>query len=402
MRWIALLVGCAAFLLGKPAFAIIVAADQASNSAYSAEAGGAWKGVQPTTGENPAGSDNGGTGFIPWNFAGGYHDPTVSPYANLNHFIDGVDFAHSTFNNLGTTAFGLTNANIANFGFTTRATRVFSNPLSVGSSISLQFDNPILAPLKSNDTTGYIIRLNSGGGPKTPANPNVTEQLGLFAQDGFNQGNWTRSDLTGNVNTGLGSSATTSGAVLRLTLQSAESYLLQVLPLGGGNPLYSATGNFANTGSGLIDTLEILMFGNGSGNGLTGAAGLATGQREFFFDNLSIDDPNASIAGDYNRDAKVDAADYALWRKTLNQTVAQGSGADGDHDGVITQLDYSIWRQNYASSPASGASRELNPIPVPEVGSGGIAALACIACFLQCVVRRYQRSHSLRLVIINR
>jgi hypothetical protein len=231
MRWIVLLIGCVGFLIGKPTFAIIIAADQASNSAYGAEAGGAWKGVQPTAGENPPGSDNGGFGFMPWNFAGGYHDPTVSPYGNLNHFIDGVDFAHSTFNNLGATAFGLTNANIAGYGFTARATRVFAKPLSAGSSISFQFDNPILAPLKSNDTTGYIIRLNSGGGPKIPANPNVNERLGFFAQDGFNQGNWSRVDLNGTVNSGLASSATTAGAVFRVTLQSAESYLLQILPL---------------------------------------------------------------------------------------------------------------------------------------------------------------------------
>jgi hypothetical protein len=158
---------------------------------------------------------------------------------------------------------------------------------------------------------------------------------------------------------------------------------LQILPLGGGNPLYSATGNLASTGSGSIDTLEVLMFGNGSGNGLTGVAGVASGQREFFFDKLSIDDPNASLTGDYDRDGNVDAADYALWRKTLNQSVAQGTGADGDRDGVITQLDYNIWRQNYAPSPGTGASLELNALPVPEAGAGVAAALLCVAWFLQ-------------------
>jgi hypothetical protein len=385
MRWIALLVGCAGFLVGKSSFALVVAADQASNPAYGVEAGGAWKGTLPTVGENPTGTDNGGTGFMPWNFAGGYQDPTVSPYGNLNHFIDGVDFPHSSFNNLSATGFGLTNANIANFGFTARATRVFSNPLTVGSSVSVQFDNPVLAPLKSNDTTGYIIRLNSGGGPKTGAYPNVNERFGLFAQDGFNQGTWNLTSSAGSVNTGLASSATTSGATFRLTLQSAESYLFQILPLGGGNPLYSATGNLANPGSGSIDTLEILMFGNGSGNGLTGTAGEASGQREFFFDKLSINDLTAVTPGDYNPDGKVDAADYVIWRNSLNQSVAQGTGADGDHDGVITQFDYNIWRQNYSSSSGSAAGLENNVVPEPGTGVTSVALYLTYFLSSRCV-----------------
>src|ERR1051325_7723701 len=34
--------------------------------------------------------------------------------------------------------------------------------------------------------------------------------------------------------------------------------------------------------------------------------------------------------GDYDADGDVDAADYVLWRKTLNQNVALGTGADGN------------------------------------------------------------------------
>ena len=53
------------------------------------------------SGENPPGSDNGGFGFGTWNFAGGFQQPQYSPYGSLNHFIDGVDFAASAYNNLG-------------------------------------------------------------------------------------------------------------------------------------------------------------------------------------------------------------------------------------------------------------------------------------------------------------
>jgi hypothetical protein len=211
----------------------------------------------------------------------------------------------------------------------------------------------------------------------------VEERLGLFAQDGFNQNHWNKVDLEGTVDTGLASTATTSGAILRITLQSAESYLLQVLPLAGGNPIYSASGSLANTGAGSIDTIEILMYGNGSGNGQTGATASPTGQREFFFDKLSIDDPTATLAGDYNRDGKVDAADFTLWRKTLNQSVTQGSGADGDHDGLVTQADYTIWRRNYAWSLGSGTSLTAPAVSVPEGDCRAVIGLLSLVWFFK-------------------
>lgn len=352
MHWKLLQVALLGALLTKSAWAVPVATDVASNSDYAPETGGAWKGLQPTANENPQGTDNGGYGFLPWNFQGGFHDSTVSPYANLNHFIDAVDFGASTFNNLGSPAFALTNANIANFGFASRATRVFSQPLAVGGTFSVEFDNPALAPLGNNDETGYVIRLNSGGGAKIASNPNVHERFGLFTFDGFHQGKWHETNASGTVDTGLSSTATTSGAVFRFTLESPESYTIELLPLGGGAPLYSAGGDLASTGTGSIDTLEVVMFGNGSGNGMTGASGLPTGEREFFFDQLLLDNPPMFPSGDFNRNGTVDSADYSIWRDMLDMTVANGDGADGNWDGIVNQLDYELWRENFGTSAA--------------------------------------------------
>lgn len=348
-----------------------VAIDRASATAYTIEAGGAWKGLLPTINENPPGSDNGGYGFLPWTFEGGYHDATRSPYGNLNHFVDGVDFTPSSFNNLGSPAFGLTNANQANFGYTSRATRVFAQPLEIGGTFSVEFDNPMLAPLKSNDQSGYIIRFNSGGGAKLSNSPNVFERIGLFAFDGFNSGHWNRADNAGNSDTGIATSVTTAGAVLKLTLQTPETYLLQIVPLAGGAPFYSATGSLANTGVGPIDTIEVVMFGNGSGNGLTGTAGQASGQREFFFDSLQLDNPQTFLSGDYNRDGEVNAADYVLWRDILNQSVANGSAADGNWDGVITQADYDLWRNSFGVASIGSSTeyrQESSNVPEPNPG----------------------------------
>src|SRR5262245_65227460 len=92
----------------RSAWGTAIASDSASDSAYAADLGGAWKGLNSSPDENPAGTDNGGFGFGAWDFAGGYHARQYSPYDRLNHFIDGVDFAGSSFNNLGSPAFGLT------------------------------------------------------------------------------------------------------------------------------------------------------------------------------------------------------------------------------------------------------------------------------------------------------
>ena len=51
-------------------------------------------------------------------------------------------------------------------------------------------------------------------------------------------------------------------------------------------------------------------------------------------------------AGDYNADGTVDAADYVVWRKTLNQT-GTDLAADGNHDGTVDDADYSVWSANF-------------------------------------------------------
>jgi hypothetical protein len=69
------------------------------------------------------------------------------------------------------------------------------------------------------------------------------------------------------------------------------------------------------------------------------------------------------LAGDYNRDTGVNAADYISWRKTNGKYVLQYSGADGNGSGIIEQNDYSIW-QSHFTAPAGGASIS-SAIPEP-------------------------------------
>lgn len=88
-----------------------------------------------------------------------------------------------------------------------------------------------------------------------------------------------------------------------------------------------------------------------------------------------------AIAGDYNNNGFVDAADYALWR---NGGPLQNENATV---GSISQEDYDVWRQNFGKSgwtitgtpPGSGASDLAGTVPEPNafvLFAMGLAALA--------------------------
>lgn len=75
------------------------------------------------------------------------------------------------------------------------------------------------------------------------------------------------------------------------------------------------------------------------------------------------------LAGDYNGDGLVDAADYTVWRSSVGQ---QGIGldADGSGNGTVGESDYLAWLQNYQRTSAGGS-----PAAVPAPGGGMLAAL---------------------------
>ena len=63
--------------------------------------------------------------------------------------------------------------------------------------------------------------------------------------------------------------------------------------------------------------------------------------------------------GDYNEDGSVDAKDYAVWRDTLGDSVASGSGADGNGNGTIDTEDYALWKSNFGAAGGTGGWNSL-------------------------------------------
>lgn len=81
--------------------------------------------------------------------------------------------------------------------------------------------------------------------------------------------------------------------------------------------------------------------------------------------------PNAvtlavTLAGDYNDDGVVDAADYTVWRDRFGNTL--DPTADGDTNGVVNIDDYQIWKANFGATAGSGAANSavVNGRAVPE------------------------------------
>ncbi len=62
------------------------------------------------------------------------------------------------------------------------------------------------------------------------------------------------------------------------------------------------------------------------------------------------------LAGDYNCDGSVDAADYVVWRDRLGFTSATPCTGDGDGNGIVDQNDYNIWKGNFGSTLAAASS----------------------------------------------
>ncbi|MGL4514975.1 MAG: hypothetical protein ACRCT8_17970 [Lacipirellulaceae bacterium] len=82
-----------------------------------------------------------------------------------------------------------------------------------------------------------------------------------------------------------------------------------------------------------------------------------------------------TLAGDFNADGVVNAADYTAWRDTVGSQVA--FAADADRSREVDAGDYAAWSANYGASAVA-----LRAIPEPNT------LALCAALLAGCVPRR--------------
>lgn len=139
----------------------------------------------------------------------------------------------------------------------------------------------------------------------------------------------------------------------------------------GDEPMLAADGGTELWNVGLIEftplgdgTTELQLYaGDAIGSGSQGA---------YDFSSLEL---TTETLPDYNRNGKVDLADYPVWRNTLGSTDAcDGSDfpcADGNRDGVVDEADYQRWKDFFGSNPS-----EISAVSISEPSSSLVFLMA--------------------------
>jgi len=85
---------------------------------------------------------------------------------------------------------------------------------------------------------------------------------------------------------------------------------------------------------------------------------------------------DALLAGDYNHNDAVDAADHILWRDTLNS--ASQLAADGSGNGLIDPSDLGVWRNNFGHVFSGGSTGIGSGQSVPEPAAMTFVLIAAV------------------------
>ncbi len=105
---------------------------------------------------------------------------------------------------------------------------------------------------------------------------------------------------------------------------------------------------------GVVTTRDRLTVFRGSGN------------------SIVVPTTGSGLAGDFNNDGSVDAADYTVWRDNYGATGLSPLAGDGDGNGVVDDLDYQLWRLNYGRT----SPQELTVAPAVTVATSVEVVLA--------------------------
>ena len=197
-----------------------------------------------------------------------------------------------------------------------------------------------LITLEVNKTTGQVRLINQQAAPINIDYYEITSAGGALNASGWNS----LDDQEGGDPPGQGWDE--SGG--------ANANKLSELFLGNGDTSFA----FPANGSRVIgNAFNPAIFGANDGDlvfrvgGLSGA--IVPGAVSY------VTGGPAGVAGDYNNNGTVDAADYVLWRN--------GGPLQNDPTNGVQPEDYNVWRANFGKSPIGAGSASAASVPEPSL-----------------------------------
>jgi hypothetical protein len=383
-------------------YAVQLAFDTASNTAYQADDMNAGNDADPANNTNGwQAGDNGGFGFGPWDFESrpcfqGSCQPTQYTKPGIKFLDDGLRLGthySNPFNNIGSPATG-DPANTRTWGLGTtsdsdgvnRAGRRFP-AMQPGQTLSLIVDNPTTQQFFK----GYFIRLNSANGSggnicysNTPCTPGASSvnKLTWWMFDYFNYGAWKLGDGAGDVTASLTDTQTAAaGFKFEFTLTGAETYGLTMTPLATPGNAYTHSGTLRNSGNPL-DWVEFVFFNTPTDTGTP-----PTTATDFYIRSMQITGPAPpGVPGDYNNNGVVDGADYVLWRN------GGPLANEVDTPGTVNATDYTAWRARFGNTSGAGSGLSASGVPEPSTFVYLVAAAGALLTIPSCQRARRVRS----------
>jgi hypothetical protein len=152
---------------------------------------------------------------------------------------------------------------------------------------------------------------------------------------------------------------------------SFDKLFAPAVTLNNGTLSVSLVDGFVPLNSDVFEILDATnlttntRFGNTPGAGNTGTLtmpfGTFTVTYNYTTDFITLSNfISTGLAGDFNEDDKVDAADYVVWRKN-------GANPLPNDNGLTTSADrFNLWRANFGNmSPGGGSSTAQGSVPEP-------------------------------------
>ena len=198
--------------------------------------------------------------------------------------------------------------------------------------------------------------------------------------------------IVNNGSVAPGASVGTLSALGDVTMGADSHFAVEISGLNADQ--LAVTGNLDLTALG--NALDVTGAGsNPAGWIIATYAGMLTGEFEsitagFFVDygagtNSQITlSALTGVPGDYNKNGKVDAPDYTIWRNHLGQSF-QLDNEGGITPGLVTAADYDFWKSHFGEPAGAGAGGLAAGATVPEPAS---YLLAILGLFVIIIVRK--------------